>query len=216
MSRDPDHTQNGEPWADLTSKFLDLMRANRPPPSPSQSAIPSTSRNPADTHTPPPYRTAQSQANLPLVPRPPGPLERTSVKFRSLLMVLSETPLSYENPGLLDEALSVIPLDKIYTEAEEETQVFKAQAESVRPGSKPEWGYQDCVIRALLRQVEQKHEHLSGASRPYPLTCALQMVQGVLFHMGQQPHMLGLLLPDHRTWHDATVGRRKGLWRPQS
>jgi len=158
----PDQVQDGEQWAhDLSSRFNELWRTPRPPPSSSQSAEPSASRNPADTHTPPSYRTAQNLRNLPLVPRPPGPLDRISIKFRSLLLVLSETPISYENPGLLDEALSVIPLDKIYREAEEETQVFKAQAESVRPGSKPEWGYQDCVIRALLRQV--KHQNYLAA-----------------------------------------------------
>ncbi|MCJ1470154.1 peptide-N4-(N-acetyl-beta- glucosaminyl)asparagine amidase [Pseudocyphellaria aurata] len=150
---------------DLTQRFEQLLRtrrlnnlANLRPRSRSGSPAPhshasSSSRPPSryarstDSPTIPP--SYSSLRNLPKIASPPQ--DPASLRFRNQLLTLSVGPTKYENPGLLDEALSVIPLDRVYGEAEDESQLFEAQANSIGGGAKAEWGYQDCVIRALMR-----------------------------------------------------------------
>ncbi len=137
---------------DLTNRFEQLLSARRMTElserarqrRKSQSSLRTPERG--TTLVPPAYSTLR---NLPKVATKPQ--DAASIRFRAQLMAVSVTPLKYENPGLLDEALAVIPLERIYSEADEEAQLLQAQAASISERARPTWGYQDCVIRSLLR-----------------------------------------------------------------
>lgn len=158
-SRSPRPSTHGDfDAADLTARFEQLLSTRR------LTELADRSRSRRDSSSPYPHSSSLSRhastssavppsysslRNLPKVASPPQ--DPASLKFRNLLLAVSVTPLKYENPGLLDDALSVIPLDTIYGEAEEESQILQAQAASLGDSHRPEWGYQDCVIRALLK-----------------------------------------------------------------
>lgn len=160
-------------WArGLTTQFQSLLqnkrlnnaldpRSRQPSPSPDSRSFRPQSANPPMPQSPlhrpvsssSSHHTSRRHKTNSPIPTQPHETDLASKKFRSLLLTLSETPIKYENPGLLDEALKALPLNRIYGEAEEESQVFAAVAESSGDGRRAEWGYQDCVIRALLRYV---------------------------------------------------------------
>ncbi|KAF2876963.1 hypothetical protein BDV95DRAFT_625065 [Massariosphaeria phaeospora] len=141
---------------DMTERFRQVLSTKRMTELTSRS-VHSRSSSPAPrdygTPQPPPVQNAppsySSLRNIPLIPQ--APADPRSIRFKNMLTSLSSLPLRWENPGLLDEALRVVPLEQIYNEAEEESQILQAEAESLGAGKKAAWGYQDCVVRALLR-----------------------------------------------------------------
>lgn len=149
------------------------LRSNRGSPQPPHSAPSNLPPRPSSTLPP-----AYTQWNLPIVPSPPQ--DAASLKFRNLLITLSFTPLKYENPGLLDEALTYIPTERIYEQADEEHNIMLASAASMGDDVKPEWGYQDCVIRAMLRWF--RRSFFSFVDNPHCPLCG-----GSTFALGVTP-----------------------------
>ncbi|KAF2085178.1 hypothetical protein K490DRAFT_47472 [Saccharata proteae CBS 121410] len=157
---------------ELTERFRNILSTKRMNELSSRSSR-TSSPAPSGLHSPlPPTNSAppsytSAVRNIPLVPT--APRDSRSMRFKSMLHSLSNMPMKWENPGLLDEALRVIPLEQIYGEAEEESQIFKAEAESLGTNKKPAWGYQDCVVRALLRWF--KRSFFSWVNNPLCATC---------------------------------------------
>ncbi|KAI9682016.1 MAG: peptide-N4-(N-acetyl-beta- glucosaminyl)asparagine amidase [Caeruleum heppii] len=118
--------------------------------------------------------TARSSLSVARSSVPTPPQDPTSFAFAKLLHTLSTTPLQYEDSNLLDKALSTIPLDRIYLEAEEESQKYKSLAQSEGEEKTPEWGYQDCVIKALLRWF--RRDFFNWLSSPPCPRCASSTV----------------------------------------
>merc|ERR1711939_625566 len=192
--------------ADLTKQFEQLLRTRRlneleeqarTPRSASPHLAPRTSSHSSASQIPQSPNSIQSSGSQqqqqqqqqhpptytsfrshPIVPCPPQ--DAASLKFRNLLITLSMTPTKYENPGLLDDALTHVPIDRIYAEAEEEHSLMKVMAESKNDGSKPEWGYQDCVIRSLLRWF--KRSFFTWVNNPPCTRC-----HGATLAQGQTP-----------------------------
>jgi peptide-N4-(N-acetyl-beta-glucosaminyl)asparagine amidase len=153
-SRAPARSDTDQMAAKLTERFRTVLSTKRLNEMTSRSQSRSASPAPRDYGTPQPPTsnappTYSSIKNIPLMPE--APRDARSLRFRAMLHSLSFLPTKWENPGLLDEALRVVPLEQIYNEAEEESQVLQAEAESLGAGKKAAWGYQDCVVRALLR-----------------------------------------------------------------
>ncbi|PPJ54254.1 hypothetical protein CBER1_05148 [Cercospora berteroae] len=120
--------------------------------------------------SPPPEYS--SLKNIPTVPTPPT--DTKSMRFRNMLLSLSNTPCKWENPGLLDDALAKLPLQRIYDEAQEESDLYMAEAASLGPSTKPAWGYQDCVIRAMMKWF--KREFFEWVNNPKCSTCMMPTI----------------------------------------
>ncbi|KAF2666630.1 hypothetical protein BT63DRAFT_433742 [Microthyrium microscopicum] len=127
-----------------------------------------------DYHEPiPPPPSYNSIRNIPLVPT--APTDARAIRFRSMLHTLANMPMNWENPGLLDEALRSVPLERIYAEADEESQINQAEAASLGH-QEPKLGYQDCLIKALMKWF--RGSFFSWVNNPYCATCG-SPTQGV-------------------------------------
>lgn len=140
----------------------DVSSQTPPPPSREAPSTPGHEGVPRTQSPPPSYASLK---NIPITPTPPT--DPKSIRMRNMLVSLSNTPMKWENPGLLDEALGSIPLQRIYDTAQERSDVLEAEAASL--GVKAQWGYQDCIVQALMEWF--KNEFFEWVNNPKCSTC---------------------------------------------
>ncbi|KAK7697660.1 Protein png1 [Diaporthe eres] len=151
MASNPDSA--ADDWVgDISEKFGRLMVQKRMKPSRQRDRIQDIPEAGVQSKSSLPKNSTTPQSmTLPHIGQPGPPLGPTDSRFRDMFFTLSKIPIKWENNELLDLALKEIDLQSIYSDAEEENEYFVSLARSQGVGTKPEWGYQDCVIRALSR-----------------------------------------------------------------
>lgn len=97
-------------------------------------------------------QSAQPRSYIPLhIETRQSPAATSYYRFRHLLFELCNVPVKWENQELLKLALKEIDLKAIYSDAKEESEHFISLARRRSVDTKPEWGYQDCVVQVLSR-----------------------------------------------------------------
>jgi peptide-N4-(N-acetyl-beta-glucosaminyl)asparagine amidase len=84
------------------------------------------------------------------------------MSFEQQVLHTSEVPLAYENSALLDKALEILPLERLYSKAE------------IAESQDSNWGHQDHLIRELLNWF--KHDFFSWVNAPPCSTCGSETV----------------------------------------
>ncbi|ORY17107.1 hypothetical protein BCR34DRAFT_475304 [Clohesyomyces aquaticus] len=202
-ARHSDESRLGANTAEeLTLRFRELLSQKRMDTLSDQRGSQRARTQPTESASTParvsPSSTRSSLRNLPIVPT--APHNAQSLRFKNMLMNYSNVPLNWENPGLLDEALAVVPLQRIYDEAEEESLILQAEAESLGPGMKAAWGYQDCVIRALVRWFKRSFfswVHNPRCSRCYSPTVGMGMATPIPDEQAGGAHQVELYRCTH-------------------
>lgn len=87
---------------------------------------------------------------FPLIPEPPAEGDREAQKFRNTLISLSYMPLLYEDAELQDMALSMLPLDEIYSTAARKESEYEKNAPLAGGKRLPHWNLMDCSIIAMM------------------------------------------------------------------
>lgn len=96
----------------------------------------------APSSPPPLYAPSQSHVSAAVDPDTRG----SDVEFGQLLFSLSAYPMRWEDPTCLDVALQTVPLDRIYSEADEGFLAQEKQADNDAIG----WGREDFIIKAMM------------------------------------------------------------------
>lgn len=173
MASKPDSA--GDDWVgDISEKFGRLMVQKRMKPSRQRDRIRDTPDAGVQSKSSLPKDSTTQQSMTLLHIGPPEPPRRPkSSRFRDMLFTFCNVPIKWENNELLDLALKEIDLKLIYRDAEEENEYAISRARSQGVGTKPEWGYQDCVIRALSRYFSRSF--FTRVTNPTCETCASKL-----------------------------------------
>ncbi len=168
-------TEDDIAWTkSVTAKFVKLLRQKqkeiilRRYQEPKISAEDSSTAN----SLPPSYDQTISDMTVrerfrrkfPLIPEPPAEGDKDAQKFRNTLDNLSCMPLLYEDAGLQDLALAMMPLEEIYSKAAKNKFDYEKNAPLAVAKRLPPWSLMDCSIIAMMSWF--KNEFFTWVNNP--------------------------------------------------